>query len=263
MSEGSRQRVILDLLLEEPFLSVNDLVARIGVSPATVRRDIDKLDELGRARKVYGGVASMDFGRENASVALPFSDNRDIAVDEKRAIGLAAAELVRDGSIIVVHGGSTCFHFGAQIANRNVRVLTHSMPLASYLSENGTCQLTVGGGDLHREPGILYTPGAEMPASFYASQFFVGALGVDARGILESHPLLVKFVRDFAAVVNEVVLLVDSRKFHERPPTSALPLSRIARVVTDDGLEDAHAKMLEDSGIAITVASVAREGAAA
>lgn len=263
MSEDSRHAQIEALLLETPFQSVNDLVSALGVSPATIRRDIDKLDELGRGKKVYGGITASDGARRRPPVALPFSDNRDIAVEAKRAIGRAAAGLVRDGSIIIVHGGSTCFHFGVEIANRNVRVLTHSMPLAGYLSEYGTCQLTVGGGDLHREPGILYTPDAGVSPSFYASQFFVGALGVDSRGILESHPLLVKFVRDFAAVVNEIVLLVDSRKFREEPPFAALPLDRIARIVTDDGLEDVHAKMLEDHGVAVTVASVAGEGGAA
>lgn len=259
MNEGDRHSEIEILLLDQPFISVNDLVAKLGVSPATVRRDIDKLDELGLAKKVYGGITTTEGARHGPPVSLPFSDNRAIAVDAKKAIGRAAAELVRDGSIVVVHGGSTCFHFGTEIAHRNVRLLTHSLPLAGYLSEFGTCQLTVGGGDLHREPGILYDPATPIADGFYASQFFVGALGVDARGILERHPLLVKFVQDFAARSNEVVLLADSRKFDERPPISALPLQKIDRIVTDEGLSDAHARMLEDSGTAYTVAPAAAD----
>jgi len=255
--ELDRHREIEMVLLHQPFASVNDLVEHLGVSPATVRRDIDKLHDLGLAKKVYGGITA----NRHAAVALPFSDNRGIAVEAKRAIGRAAAGLVRDGSIIIVHGGSTCFHFGVEIADRNLRVFTHSMPLASYLAEYGSCQLTVGGGDLHREPGILSGTVQGGAPSFYASQFFVGALGVDSRGILESHPLLVRFVQDFADVVNEVVLLVDSRKFSERPPNVALPLQRISRIVTDDGLSDAHARMLDDQGVAYTIAPTSKERA--
>ncbi|WP_189654804.1 hypothetical protein [Paracoccus mutanolyticus] len=48
------------------------------------------------------------------------------------------------GTAIMIHGGSTCFHFGCRIAHRNLRVFTNSMPLAAYLSEYGTCLLTVG-----------------------------------------------------------------------------------------------------------------------
>ena len=260
MSEIARHDRIESLLGDRPFISASELSRLLGVSPATVRRDIDKLNEAGKAQKVHGGIAAMVSAHQRRAVALPFSDNRDIAVEAKRAIARAAAELVRDGSMIIIHAGSTCFHFGVHVADRNVRILTHSLPLAGYLSEFGTCQLTVGGGDLHREPGILYDPHA-MDRAVYASQFFVGALGVDARGILEAHPLLVHFVQDFADRVNEVVLLVDARKFEERPPVAVLPLSRVAHVVTDSGLQDVHAKMLEDQGVRYTVVDAVREAA--
>lgn len=256
MSDVERHRVIEELLYDRSFIPVNELVERLRVSPATVRRDIDRLDEERRGQKVYGGIAALQLDRRR-SVALPFSDNRDIAVASKRAIARAAGELVRDGSIIIVHAGSTCFHFGLHVADRNIRVLTHSIPLAGYLAEYGKCQLTVGGGDLHREPGLLYDAAAPQ-STFFASQFFVGALGVDQRGILESHPLLVRMVQNFADRVNEVVLLVDSRKFDERPPVCALPLDRISQIVTDAGLSDANAKMLEDSGVKFIIASPER-----
>ncbi|SFG44796.1 transcriptional regulator, DeoR family [Palleronia marisminoris] len=253
MEENLRHQAVVEALRERPFLSVNELRDLVGVSAATVRRDIEKLAAAGRATKVYGGVTALDGALQQRPVALPFSDNRDIAVDAKRAIAAAAAELVRDGSQIIVHAGSTCFHFGVRIADRNVRVATHSMPLAAYLGEHGTCQVIVGGGDLHREPGLLYEAGG-LDTDFFAQQFFVGALGVSAKGILESHPLLVKFVQHFADRANEVILLADSRKFEERPPSVALPLWRVARVVTDSGLSDAHRQMIEDAGVQLTIA---------
>nr|WP_269438733.1 DeoR/GlpR family DNA-binding transcription regulator [Halomonas sp. IOP_31] len=255
MSEYARQAKIELILQERPFMSVKELTHMLGVSAATIRRDIDKLDEAGLARKVYGGIAAIESAHQRA-VALPFSDNRDIAVDAKRAIAREASQRVREGSLIVVHAGSTCFHFGVLIADWNVRILTHSMPLAAYLSEFGSCQLTLGGGDLHREPGILHDPAGD-DQTFFASQFFVGALGVGAQGILESHPLLVHFVQHFADRVNEVVLLVDSRKFKESPPLVALPFRRVSHLITDDGLDDNDAKLLESQGVRYTIAKTA------
>lgn len=252
MNDSERQDRIVQLLNEQPFASVRDLQLTIGVSGATIRRDIEKLHDAGRVRKVYGGVAALDGGPRRAA-ALPFVVNRDIAVAQKRAIARTAAGLVRDGSLIIVHGGSTCFHFGCEIAHRNVRVFTNSLPLAGYLGEHGTCQLTVGGGDLHREPGILYETGSSG-YTFYASQFFVGALGVSEDGILEQHPLLVRFTAEMSRLANEIVVLVDSRKFSARPPTVTLPLNRIGRLITDDGLSDEHARMLEDHGVDFIIA---------
>ena len=253
LNDLDRHQKIESLLSDRPFISVNDLVEMLGVSPATIRRDIDRLSKSLRGQKVYGGIAATGALRQRP-IALPFSDNRDIAVDAKRAIAKTAARLVRDGSIVIIHAGSTCFHFGLEVGDRNIRVVTHSIPLAAYLAEKGKCQLTVGGGDLHREPGVLYDHSSAQ-ANVFASQFYVGALGVDQRGILESHPLLVRMVKDFADRANDIILLVDSRKFDERPPVSALPLGRISQIVTDDGLSDVHARMLDDEGVKYTIAS--------
>lgn len=253
MSDSERQDKIVDLLVERPFASVRDLERLIGVSGATIRRDIEKLHGAGRARKVYGGVAAVGGAVPRPATPLPFVENRDIAVTAKRAIAREACGLVRDGSSIIIHGGSTCFHFGREIARRNLRVFTNSMPLAAYLGEHGTCQLTVGGGDLHRDPGVLYDPSAQG-YDFYAAQFFVGALGVSERGMLEQHPLLVRFAEEMSRNAAEVIVLVDSRKFEMRPPTVSLPFSQISRLVTDDGLSDAHASMLERSGVEVIIA---------
>ncbi|HEY0212043.1 MAG TPA: DeoR/GlpR family DNA-binding transcription regulator [Paenirhodobacter sp.] len=252
MSDLERQERIALLLQGRPFATVREIQGLTGVSGATVRRDIEKLHLAGRVQKVYGGVAAVETPPER-STALPFLVNRDIAVAQKRAIAREAEKLVRDGTSIIVHGGSTCFHFGCRIAQRNLRIYTHSMPLASYLAEHGTCQLTVGGGDLHREPGFLYDPSTGSH-SFYASQFFVGALGISPDGVLEQHPLLVRMSQEMSASAAEVILLADSRKFDARPPTVSLPFSRIARIVTDDGLRDTDARMLEDAGVAVTIA---------
>tara|TARA_R100000365_G_C2683532_1_gene28054 strand:- start:180 stop:584 length:405 start_codon:yes stop_codon:yes gene_type:complete len=127
------------------------------------------------------------------------------------------------------------------------------MPVAAYISEHGTCQLTMGGGDLHREPGIVYDAG-QGGYTFYASQFFLGALGVSREGLLEQHPLLVRFMNDMSGLANEIIVLVDSRKFSMRPPNVTLPLSRVAKLVTDDGLSDQDARMLEDEGVEYLIA---------
>ncbi|WP_201455725.1 DeoR/GlpR family DNA-binding transcription regulator [Tropicimonas marinistellae] len=255
----SRREVILRILEEQSFISVRSLQRETGASPATIRRDIDKLDKAGAAKKVHGGVASLlKPGAGRKSVSHPFVENIDICVEEKKAIAEVAGTLVRDGSIILIHGGSTCFYLGRMIAQRNVRVITHSMPLACYLSDHGTCQLTVGGGDLHREPGILFDPSANRRNDF-AAQFFVGGLGVGEEGILESNPLLIRQSREMSAIATETIVLVDSRKFDERPPTVAMTFDKVDKLITDDGLSDKHAKMLKDQGVTFLVADTKRD----
>ncbi|KAA3447024.1 ArsR family transcriptional regulator [Mesorhizobium sp. SARCC-RB16n] len=254
MSDLGRQRQIVELLRDRPFASVRELQERLGVSAATVRRDIDRIDEAGEARKVYGGISALD-GASHAGVAYarPYDENRDLAVEAKRQIAAIAATMVRDGDAVIVHGGSTCFHLGVKLAERNIRLYTNSMPLAAYLSDHGHCSLTVAGGDLHREPGIIYSPTQATP--FYASKFFLGTQGLNQEGLLESHPLLVRSIVDLSLCADQIVVLADSRKLSIHARNVALPLSRIGTLVTDDGLSDADARMLEDAGVMVRIAS--------
>lgn len=259
MNDTERHKAIIDLLRETPFASVRDLQEHVGVSPATIRRDIDKLHELGRARKVYGGISAIDAGDSARLSARPYDENRDIAVEAKRAIAAMAAGLVRDGDSIIVHAGSTCYQLGILLAQRNLRIWTNSMPLAAYLGEHGTCQLSLAGGELYREPGIIHDAAAGSPA-FFASRFFLGTQGISSKGLLESHPLLVKVIGELAACADEIVLLADSRKFTIQPRNTVLALSRIGTIITDDGLTDVAAKMLEEAGVSIMIATTGGAG---
>lgn len=252
MIDLDRHRQIADILNDRPFVSVRDLQDALGVSAATIRRDIEKLDQLGHARKVYGGISAREGGMRTSS-AKSYDENRDIAVAAKRSIAKLASSLVRDGDSIIVNAGSTCFHLGVLLAERSLRIYTNSMPLAAYIGDHGTCQLSLPGGELHREPGILVASN-DNAAPFFASRLFVGAQGFSGDGLLESHPLLVRVVNELSDWADEVVVLADSRKFAIRPRNLVLPLSRIGRVVTDEGLSDSDAKMLEDSGVSVMIA---------
>ncbi len=259
MNDLVRQRQIIELLRDRPFASVRELQERFGVSAATIRRDIDKIDELGTARKVYGGISALEGARQaGAAFARPYDENRDLAVDAKRNIADLAATMVQDGDTIIVNGGSTCFHLGVKLAERSIRLFTNSMPLASYLGDHGRCSLTIAGGDLHREPRIIYSP--QQKPQFYASKFFLGAQGIGPEGLLESHPLIVRSIQELSQFADQIIVLADSRKFSIHARNVSLPLSRVGTVITDDGLSDAAARMLENAGVNVHIAKSAGQG---
>jgi DeoR family ulaG and ulaABCDEF operon transcriptional repressor len=261
MNQTDRRRTILQFLHDRPFATVHDLTTLLGTSPATVRRDIAKLHDDGSVRKVFGGIAAMDaYGAPERTSARSFAENRTIAVDAKMAIAAAAEALVRDGDSIIIHGGSTCLMFAQRLARRPIRIYTNSMPLAAALAQDGTCQLTVAGGDLYREPGILYTADARPP-EFYASRFFLGAQGIDASGLMESNPLIAREIARLETRCDEVVVLADSRKLAVRTRHHVLSLSRIGTLVTDDGIGEAEHAMLVEAGVNVVVAPTFREAA--
>ena len=259
MEESDRQRLIVDLLRDRPFATVKDLLDVLKVSPATIRRDIAKLSKTGAVRKVFGGIAAAGADQQPDRLsARSFEENQMLAVEAKRAIAREAEKLVRDGDAIIIHGGSTCYLFALRFARRNVRIYTNSLPLASRLYQDGDCHLTLAGGELYREPGIVHSMRPGEP-DFYASKFFLGAQGIGPQGIMESHPLIVRETQRLLMLADEIVVLADSRKFGVRARHAHVPLSRISTLVTDDGLADEHAKMLEDAGIKLVIAQHQRE----
>ncbi|MFN0116653.1 MAG: DeoR/GlpR family DNA-binding transcription regulator [Paracoccaceae bacterium] len=259
MIANERHALILRALRARPFATVRDLQTLLDASPATIRRDIAKLHGAGQVRKVFGGIAAQDRGSPERLSARPFGENQGLAVAAKRAIAAAAAALVSDGDAIIIHGGSTCLIFAERLAQRSVRIFTNSMPLAATLSRHGTCHLTLSGGDLYREPGILFSASGAMP-EFYASKFFIGAQAIGPRGTMESNPLIVREAEKLLARADEVVVLADSRKFGLRARYELLGMSRVGTLVTDDGITAEDLGMLKDAGVRVIVAETLPEG---
>lgn len=260
-SELDRHQVIRDALKHRPFATVRDILDLVDVSPATIRRDIAKLHAAGIIRKVFGGIALPDGSSSQRLHAKPFEENRVINVEAKKAIAIEAERLCRDGDSLILNGGTTCFLFGQRIARRSLKIYTNSMPVAASLWEAGACHLVLAGGELHREPGVLYSA-HEGSIDFYASKFFLGAQGVGPVGLMESHPLMVKVIDMLVLRADEIVVLADSTKFAVRARHAVLPLSRISTLITDDGLSGADAEMLEGEGVSVIIAQPSHGGPA-
>ena len=93
-----------------------------------------------------------------------------------------------------------------------------------------------------------------MTRNFYARRMFMGAQGLGPLGLMEGDPLLIQAEQKLIDQADELVVLVDSSKFRQRSSLILCGLARIATVITDAGIEDREAKMLEDAGMRLIVA---------
>ena len=164
MLEQQRQRLIIDLLEEKQFVRLQELVDTLNASPATVRRDINKLAAEGRLSKIHGGAQLSTSGpaprvpRKQLQGAA-FLANLERQVAEKRAIAERAVALCQDGETILINGGSSTFMMAEFLCARDINVLTNSFALAGVLLESGRCRVTLPGGELAQ-------PGQRMALAF-------------------------------------------------------------------------------------------------
>jgi DeoR family ulaG and ulaABCDEF operon transcriptional repressor len=260
MHESERHRIILSAIEGRPVVTVADLVSLTGASEATIRRDIAALHVQKRLRRVRGGAESVAPPQFVGINARPFSVNEGIRLAEKRAIARAAVELVADGEAIIINGGTTTFQMVHPLTTKRCQVFTNSFPIAEHLLKHSKNTVLLPAGAIYREQNIILSPFDEDGSrTFYAGKMFMGCRGLGPLGLMEGDPLLVQAEQKLIGQADELVVLADSSKFSARSSLLLCPLKRIHTVITDEGITDRDAAMLDAAGVRLILA---RSGAA-
>ena len=262
MHEKERHRIILATVQARPVASVGELVDIIGVSEATIRRDIAALDESGALKRVRGGAEALDPPSQNALIGRPFSVSETLNLAAKRAIARTAAALCNDGDQIIINGGTTTFQMVPHLAPKHLTVFTNSFPIAEYLVHNSRNSVVIPGGTIYREQQIVISPfGGAVASHFYAKRMFLGCHGLSAHGVMEADPLVVQSELALMGQADEVIVLADSSKFRARTSLILCALDKISTIITDSGLGTDDRTMLSDAGVDLVIADTSADRA--
>lgn len=255
MHESERHRIILSAVQDRPVMTVVELCTMTGASEATIRRDIATLHMQKRLRRVRGGAESISPPQFVGLAGRPFSVNEALHAKQKQAIAREAMKLCDDGDSIIINGGTTTFQMVHPLASRRLQVFTNSFPIAEHLLKHSKNTITLSGGTIYREQNIILSPfDNDVTRNVYARRMFMGAHGLAPIGLMESDPLLVQAEQKLIGQADELIVLVDSSKFANRSSLVLCPLSRIDTVITDEGISDKAAAMLEAADVTLIVA---------
>jgi DeoR family ulaG and ulaABCDEF operon transcriptional repressor len=258
MHERERHRIILSAVEDRPVVTVMDLCSLTGASEATIRRDIAALHVEQKLRRVRGGAESINPPQFVGLAGRPFSVNETMNTAQKQAIARAAVELCEDGEPIIINGGTTTFQMVHPLASRRMQVFTNSFPIAEHLLKNSKNTIMLSGGTIYREQNIVLSPfDNDVTRNFYAKRMFMGAKGVGPIGVMEGDPLIIQAEQKLIGQADELVLLVDSQKFEKRSSLVLCPLNRVDTIITDEGISDKAAAMVEAADVKLVVATMA------
>lgn len=245
-----RHDEIIRMLAQRGALTLRDIAAELGVSEATARRDIDKLDDSGRLSRVYGGAVV------KASVEVPFafSDTTDRA--EKRAIARTTAAMVRDGETVVLDIGSTVLEVAHLLAGRSITVITNNLMVYETLRDSST-ELVLLGGTVRRNYWSTSGPTAAAALrSFHADLAVIGTSGVTVRGdVLDTTPVEVGVKQAAIRAADRVVLVATERKFPGEGSSVVCGAESITTLVTSSRTSRSAVAGLADAGVEIIHAS--------
>jgi DeoR family ulaG and ulaABCDEF operon transcriptional repressor len=252
MHAAERERLIEEALRPTGFVSYRELEALLEASPATIRRDLTRLEETGRIVRVHGGARRAEEADGSPRlIGTPFDLSISQNLAAKQAIGRAAAALVQPGEGIMVDGGTTTLQMCPHLAGRHCQVLTNSLHIVNALLPQDGTRILVPSGTVFREQNIILAAAGEdsMPR-FHAPKLFMGAAAVGPRGIMQADVILVAAERRLIDRAEEVVLLIDSSKFTAQSGTIVCGLDEIDVVITD-AVPDEMAEVLRQAGVRI------------
>jgi DeoR family ulaG and ulaABCDEF operon transcriptional repressor len=211
----------------------------------------------GHIVRVHGGakIAERSGGNQPRQLAgTPFDQSITQNLAAKRVIGRAAAELCDPGEGIMLDGGSTTLQMCPHLDGLNLQVLTNSLHIVDALLPADT-RILVPSGSLFREQNIILAPAGEdsMPR-FHAPKLFMGAAAVGHQGVMQQDVILVAAERRLIDRADQVILLVDSTKFHSSSGAIVCGLDEVDIIVTDEGISDDAIRLIDQAGVRLIVA---------
>lgn len=248
MLTSERRALIIDRLRTDGRIVAKQLAEELSLSEDTIRKDLREMAADGLLARVHGGALPV-------SPELPnFEARRSVASAEKRRLGERAAGLVQPGQTIFIDGGTT----NAELARKLPRhfgftIFTHSPSIAMELEHHPTAEVILIGGRLFRHSMVV--TGAEALKSISRIRpdiFFLGVTAVHPHhGFSTGDYEEAAIKREIAAQSRDTWVLLTSAKLDALSPITIMPITSATGVVLQDGAEEAHLKMLQETGVDI------------
>jgi DeoR/GlpR family transcriptional regulator of sugar metabolism len=248
-----RRMKILEWLQEEGSARVRDLSKAFGVSEATVRQDLERLEIDGHVTREHGGAFLKSVPKQVQSMSLHHVEN----MDKKQRIGRAAATLVASQDTIIIDSGTTTTAFAQNLlALDGLNVITNALNIALMLGANPTNTVHMPAGQF-KAPTLSLSgeKSQDFFVGIYAQKLFLATAGISFEAGL-TYPAIgdIYVKRAMIKAASKVYLLADSTKIGHTSFSSLGPVDLVGTLITDDGISDADAARFEAAGIDVLIA---------
>ncbi len=243
-----RRNAIIARLNMDGKVIVTDLAHEFGVTEETIRRDLEKLDHEGLAKKTYGGAVA----NKSLNVDLPSSVRKRANVELKQRLAEKIALMIHDGDYVMADASSTAMFVIKCIKHKkNITLITNSVEILYELADHADWNILSTGGTL--KPGALALVGStaeKMIRDFHVDIAICSCKGVDLNmGITDSNEKDSQMKQAIFSSAEKKVLAVDSTKFDRIAFTKVCEVKDVDVIVTDSRPSDKWVDYLAESSI--------------
>lgn len=252
---AARQDFILRQIQERGEVSVDELCLRLEASMATIRRDLDDLEQRSLLRRTRGGAISISaLFYEPFKHDLSFQDKVGTFAAEKRRIAQAAADLVQPGETIALSGGTTTSEVARYLKLlRGITIVTNAVNVAMELSSHKDIDVIIAGGHLRGNWFTLVGPLANQAAGMvFSDVMFIGVDGIDAeQGLTCVHPQEADFLRVLVRHAKKRVVVADHSKIGAVSRWLLCPADEVQMIITDNDASEESIASFRKKGIEV------------
>jgi DeoR/GlpR family transcriptional regulator of sugar metabolism len=251
--KAERRSRLLQILSQDGSLSIEDLAGKLDISSSTLRRELHELIESGVV-SLRAGVAELVTTSE---IEFPFHARLLMNQEEKKRIAAAALDLIQNGEVIFMAGGTTTLELARLLpGQRRLTVITNVLHIAVLLVDQPNINLVILGGVVRpfeqTMHGLLTEAGIQQ---LRADKFFYGAQAISLQhGITHSQLQEVSTDRALAAAATRTIVLADHTKFDRLAPALVLPLDKVHMIITGKETAMDFIRPLREQGVNVILA---------
>ncbi|WP_392559565.1 DeoR/GlpR family DNA-binding transcription regulator [Orbus mooreae] len=247
MAKLSRLDQIMDYLKNHNLVTVEELVSAIEASPATVRRDLIKLDEQGVISRTHGGVTINRFIPAQPTTNEKIHKN----ATEKQLIADYAAQMIKAGDSIALDAGTTTFEIAKRITQMPVRVITSDLHIALFLCEFKQIEVTIIGGKIDdSSQSCIGEHGRSLLRQINPDIAFISCNSWSVnKGVTTPTEDKALIKASFAEKADKVVLVADSSKYDSYSLYTAVLLNQFTDIITDYHLDSKAKTLLQNQSL--------------
>ncbi len=247
---------VMKALLRAGEISIQEIVDLLGSSAPSVRRYLAQLEARGLLIRTHGGAKlAQPLLYEPFRYDTSFQNRERRAADQKRRIGLAAAELVRDKDVIGLTAGTTTTQIGRALRHRSgITVVTNAINIGMELCNQPAIKTMITGGTLAWAWtfALVGTTTLNAIREVFFDTVFLSVTGFDlVRGVTTLETEEAAIALTMARQARKVVVVADSSKIGAVCPALICPVSDIHALITDVGLPQETKSALVSLGVQV------------
>ena len=253
MIEPRRHELLMELINEFKIITIKELIEKTGVSPATLRRDLAKLEKVNKVERVFGGAKVVNdtsppyFNKP----ALNTNETNDPLCSSKiQSVAWEAAMLCSNNDSIVISSSSYADSLIRELARLNLNILTNSVYLASKISCIDNHSLTLSGGDVFGKGGLIINYSSDLTLKVFKSKYiFIGSAGICKNGISQDDPILAHSEHDLLDNDAKLVVMTDASKLHSPSKYIVCDWGRVDTLIISGKPHKDNLAFLKEKGI--------------